>query len=71
MMHIERNVYDKIIRTLLGIEGKTKDTKESRLDLEDMGIRESLHMNTTDLGSGSIPPTCFTMILITRYTNNY
>lgn len=34
VMHVEKNVSEKIIGTLFGIDGKTKDTKKSRIDLE-------------------------------------
>ena len=42
-MHIEKNVCENVIGTLLNIEGKTKDTYKARLDLHDMNIRE-LHL---------------------------
>ncbi|CAN6704527.1 unnamed protein product [Malus baccata var. baccata] len=44
VMHIEKNVFDTLVGTILNIEGKTKDTIEARLDLERMGIRSSLWM---------------------------
>ena len=42
-MHIEKNVYESIINTLLNVTGKTKDGLKSRLDLKEMGIRTALH----------------------------
>ena len=42
VMHIEKNVCDNIVGTLLGIEGKSKDTDEARMDLHDLKIREEL-----------------------------
>ncbi|CAL8997874.1 unnamed protein product, partial [Prunus brigantina] len=39
VMHVEKNVFDTLIGTILDIEGKTKDTIKARLDLERMGIR--------------------------------
>ena len=41
-MHIEKNVCESIIGTLLDIPGKTKDGLTSRLDLVEMGIRTDL-----------------------------
>jgi hypothetical protein len=35
-MHIEKNICDNLLGTFLNIEGKTKDTLNSRLDLEDI-----------------------------------
>ena len=42
VMHIEKNICDSIIGTLLNIEGKTKDTLKSRIDLTHLGIRKDL-----------------------------
>ncbi|KAM0851800.1 hypothetical protein ACQ4PT_052189 [Festuca glaucescens] len=42
-IHIEKNVCDNIVNTLLGIDRKTKDNYSSRQDLEVLGIREALH----------------------------
>ena len=41
-MHVEKNVCDSLIGTLLNIKGKTKDTKKSREDMVVMGIRQEL-----------------------------
>ncbi|XP_074322972.1 uncharacterized protein LOC141659931 [Apium graveolens] len=43
VMHIEKNICDKILGTLLNIRGKTKDHLNARQDLEEMGIRKDLH----------------------------
>jgi hypothetical protein len=42
-MHVEKNVCESIIGTLLNIKGKSKDGLNSRKDLEEMGIRKELH----------------------------
>lgn len=44
VMHIEKNIFENLIGTLLGVDGKSKDTEKSRRDLEDMGIRKELHL---------------------------
>ena len=44
VMHIEKNICDSIIGTLLNIEGKTKDTLKSRIDLTHLGIRKDLQV---------------------------
>jgi len=41
-MHVEKNVCDSLIGTLLNIKGKTKDGMNARLDLIEMNIREEL-----------------------------
>jgi hypothetical protein len=43
VMHIEINIFDSIIGTLLDIPGKTKDHENARKDLQKMGIRKKLH----------------------------
>ncbi|XP_074327408.1 uncharacterized protein LOC141665326 [Apium graveolens] len=42
VMHVEKNVCDNIIGTLLHMKFKSKDSLASRLDLVDMGIRPDL-----------------------------
>ena len=42
VMHIEKNVCDSLLGTLLDIDGKTKDTPKARLDLQDLNIRKEL-----------------------------
>ncbi|CAH9124429.1 unnamed protein product [Cuscuta epithymum] len=42
VMHIEKNVCDIILGTILDIERKSKDTFKARKDLQALGIRESL-----------------------------
>ena len=43
-MHIEQNICDSVLGTLMNMEGKTKDTDKARLDLADMKIRKELHL---------------------------
>ena len=43
-MHIEKNICENILGTLLNVQGKTKDTTNARLDLYDMGIRPEFHL---------------------------
>ena len=43
VMHIEKNIRDSIVATLLSIDGKSKDNMNSRLDFQAMGIRDQLH----------------------------
>lgn len=43
VMHVEKNVCDSIVSTLLDIKGKSKDGLNSRMDLQEMSIRQELH----------------------------
>jgi hypothetical protein len=62
VMHIEKNICDNLLGTFLNIEGKTKDTVNSRLDLEDMGIRKDLHLRPVeDEDSFEMPEAWYTM----------
>ncbi|KAK1652435.1 hypothetical protein QYE76_070240 [Lolium multiflorum] len=62
LMHIEKNICDNLFRTFLSIEGKTKDTLNSRLDLEDMDIRDDLHLRSVNGGeSWEMPEAWYTM----------
>ena len=43
VMHIEKNICDNILGTLLEMDGKSKDGTKARLDLEFLKIREDQH----------------------------
>ena len=61
-MHIEKNICDNVLGTLMNIEGKTKDNVRARLDLQVMDIRHQLHVKH-DGNSYKMPPACYTMSL--------
>ncbi|KAK1632340.1 hypothetical protein QYE76_006655 [Lolium multiflorum] len=61
VMHIEKNICDNLIGTFMNIQGKTKDTVNSRLDLEDMGIRRDLHLQPVSADSFEMPQAWYTM----------
>ena len=42
-MHIEKKVCDNLLGTLLGDSHKSKDTDNTRCDLENLGFRQELH----------------------------
>ena len=54
-MHIEKNFFDNIINTLLNVPGKTKDNKNSRLDLPALCSKIELHIRN----NGKIPVPIF------------
>ena len=57
-MHIEKNVCDSIIGTLLNIPGKTKDSLASRLDLVEIGVRSELAPQFSEKRT-YLPPACY------------
>ena len=60
VMHIEKNVCESVIGTLLNIPGKTKDGVASRRDLKAMKIR--LELVPKEVGKRTyLPPACFTL----------
>ncbi|XP_038679433.1 uncharacterized protein LOC119980710 [Tripterygium wilfordii] len=61
VMHIEKNVCDNIIGTLLNIDGKSKDHLKARMDLKQMGIRLELHPQNQESGRMFLPPACYSM----------
>ncbi|XP_077237173.1 uncharacterized protein LOC143878834 [Tasmannia lanceolata] len=61
VMHIEKNVCDNVIGTLLNIEGKSKDGVKARLDLRKMKLRRTLHPITKTNNKTYLPSACFTM----------
>ncbi|XP_058111729.1 uncharacterized protein LOC131255051 [Magnolia sinica] len=61
VMHIEKNVCDNVLGTLLNIDGKTKDNVKSRLDLQKIKIRRTLHPKQRPSGKTYLPPACFIM----------
>ncbi|XP_020245141.1 uncharacterized protein LOC109823267 [Asparagus officinalis] len=62
LMHIEKNVCDNIVGTLLDIPGKTKDHVKARFDLQQMGIRRDLHpVQSADGRRVTFAKACFSM----------
>ena len=60
-MHIEKNVMDNILGTLVNLKDQTKDNYKPRLDLADMGIGSELHLQRKSDDKYTILPTCFHM----------
>ncbi|GKA14187.1 putative transposase-associated domain-containing protein [Tanacetum coccineum] len=58
VMHIEKNVFDNLIGTLLNLDGKTKDNENAR---KDMGIRHELHLINRPNKKSYMPLACYTM----------
>ena len=61
VMHIEKNVCESLIGTLLNIPGKTKDGENARLDMVAMGIRESLKPVSEEGKRTFLPAACYTL----------
>ena len=61
VMHVEKNVCDSIIRTLLDIKGKTKDGLNSRNNMMEMGMRPALSPQIRAGNRVFLPPACYTL----------
>ena len=60
VMHVEKNVCDNIVGTLLNIEGKTKDADKAHLDFANMNIKKELHLQVQGNILGK-PHACYTL----------
>jgi hypothetical protein len=67
VMHIEKNVVNNIIGTLLDIKGKTKDNHEAHQDLRKLGLRPGLHPFIADNNKTYLPSANFTMTKTEKY----
>ncbi|XP_065860347.1 uncharacterized protein [Euphorbia lathyris] len=65
VMHIEKNICEHILGTLLNIVGKTKDNDKARLDLAEMGIRKELHLQRHG-EKLLMPQACYTLTTVER-----
>ncbi|GKF98611.1 hypothetical protein Tco_0297394, partial [Tanacetum coccineum] len=54
-MHVEKNVAESIVRTLLHVSGKTKDGLNARLDLAELGVKPELFA-MQDEDKTTLPP---------------
>ncbi|KAL4561837.1 hypothetical protein LXL04_034017 [Taraxacum kok-saghyz] len=62
VMHIEKNICDNVVETLLDISGKSKDHVKGRFDLLDLGIKESIQPELSEDGAHVIfQNACFSM----------
>ena len=60
VMHIEKNVLESIVGTLLDDPFKSKDGKKARLDLKEMKLRSNLHPE--ERGNATfLPPAKYTL----------
>lgn len=62
VMHIEKNVCDNVLWTILGVLGKSKDNLKARCDLQELGIRTALYpQQQKDSSKLLLRHACFTM----------
>jgi hypothetical protein len=61
VMHVGKNISESTFGTMLGIDGKNKDTDKAWMDLEKMNIREILHLEILPDGSCRKPRAIFSL----------
>ncbi|KAH7851731.1 hypothetical protein Vadar_015845 [Vaccinium darrowii] len=61
VMHIEKNICDSVLATLLNYVGKSKDHLKARRDLIEIGIISELHPIEDASGRIYLPAACFSM----------
>ncbi|CAM8959478.1 unnamed protein product [Rhodiola kirilowii] len=59
-MHVEKNICESLIGTLLNIPGKTKDGLKARLDMLEMNMRNKLAPQAEG-NHTYLPPSCTTL----------
>jgi hypothetical protein len=60
VMHIEKNVCESLLGTLLNTDGKTRDHGHARADLKKMGIRLELWLDDS-VKAMDLPTSCITL----------
>jgi hypothetical protein len=62
VMHVEKNMCEALVSTLLDIPGKTKDTLNAQMeDLEEMKLRKDLHHKTLENVKKKLVTACYTL----------
>jgi len=61
VMHIEKNVCDNVLWTIMDVDGKENDNLKARLELQEMRIRKALHFQKCASNKYYLPPACYTM----------
>ena len=60
-MHIEKNICDNSLGTLLNLDGKSKNNLKVRKDLEVLKITQELHPIVLPNGKYELPPAPYTL----------
>jgi hypothetical protein len=60
VMHIEKNICESFLGTLLELQGKCKDSEKARLDMQHLGIRIDQHP-VLEKGKYKLPPALYTL----------
>ena len=61
VMHIEKNICESLLGTLLHLAGKSKDSEKAQLDLKELEIRMDQHPVLNKKGKYDMPPALYTL----------
>ncbi|XP_065623713.1 uncharacterized protein LOC136065019 [Quercus suber] len=61
VMHVEKNISESTYGTLLGIDGRNKDTDKAWISLQNMNFRHTLHLKQCPDGSYDKPRAFFSL----------
>lgn len=61
VMHIQKNLCESLVGTVMDLDGKGKDNLNARRDLQLMEIRKAMHPQILDGGKVYLPHSCFAM----------
>jgi len=59
-MHIEKNICESLLGTLLELQGKCKDSEKARLEMQHLGIRPDQHP-VLEKGKYTLPPALYSL----------
>nr|GEW83632.1 hypothetical protein [Tanacetum cinerariifolium] len=65
-MHVENNVCESLVETLLNVPGKTKDGMNAQLDLAELGIKPELFARQEE-DKTTLPPAGYTLTNAKKY----
>ena len=68
VMHVEKDVCDCTLGTILSLDGKNKDSLNAHLDLKEMGIKKGLHLHKLIEDKFELPAAKYTTSLNERRT---
>jgi hypothetical protein len=60
-MHVQKNVFERLIGTLLDIKGKTKEGLNSRIDMVQLDIEKELHPVRQENGKYHLPTASYNL----------
>nr|GEY44119.1 hypothetical protein [Tanacetum cinerariifolium] len=66
-MHVEKNVVESLVGTLLHVPGKTKDGVNARLDLAELGVKPEL-FSMQEEDKTTLPPVGYTLTNVEKDT---